>query len=374
MKKGHLLLAGTLIAAGLACASAPATLPLPSADSVFDAGRTAYGFFPSPPQPTHQSVLDTFQAMGEHGDVVLIQPNIPWAEFIDGGEGESQTITDIRNQVILARQNELEAVVVIDPLNGLNRREFFGLPADLADADFATPEIRQAFRHFTLRVLREIQPRYLGLASEINTYADAHPGDFANFLGLYRETYAAIKAEAPATLVFATFQWEDLNNLFPGSSEGRQAYAINWDQVEAFEPDLDLWVISSYPFVAFPSADEIPDDYYTPLLTRTDKPLAVGEGGFTSRPIGPFRGAPKDQVGYLTALHDQIGKRLAFWIYLLLSDFDPEEYAATMRDQGRGQVDIDTLGMFAAVGLRESDGTPKAALAVWDAYRGGRAP
>ena len=360
---------GVLGAAGLACASAPATLPPPPADSVFDAGRTAYGFFPSPPQPTYESVLETFQAMGEHGDVVLIQQNIPWDDFIDGSEGESQTITDIRNQLVLARQHGLEVVLVVDPLNGLNRREFFGLPDELAGATFATPEVRRAFRNFTLRVLHEIGPRYLGLASEINTYADAHPEDFAHFLSLYRETYAAIKAEAPETQVFVTFQWEDLNNLFPGAAEGRPAYSVNWDQVEAFEPGLDLWVISSYPFAAFSSADEIPDDYYLPLLDRTDKPLAVGEGGFTSRPIGPFRGNPEDQVGYLAAMHDQIGERLSFWIYLLLSDFDPDGYAAAMRDQGRSQVDIDTLGMFSAVGLRESDGTPKAALAVWDGFR-----
>lgn len=369
MRKAHLLVAGMLVAGGLACASAPATLPPPPEDSVFDAGRTAYGFFPSPPRPSYESIRETFQGMGRHGDIVLIQPNIPWEEFADAGDGPSRAITDIRHQVILARQNDLESVLVVDPLNGLNRREFYGLPARLADADFGTPEVRRAFRNFTLRVLREIHPRYLGLASEINTYVDAHPDDFANLLSLYREVYAAIKAEVPETQVFVTFQWEDLNNLFPGAAEGRAAYSVNWDQVEAFEPDLDVWAISSYPFVAFPSAADIPDDYYTPLLTRTDKPLAVGEGGFTSRPIGPFHGTPEDQVGYLESLHDQIGGRLAFWVYLLLSDFDPEAYAAAMRDQGRGQVDIDTLGMFAAVGLRETNGTAKPALAVWDGYQ-----
>jgi hypothetical protein len=362
--------AAALVAAGLACGGGPTpALPPPPSTSVFDEARTAYGFFPSPPEPTFESILETFEAMGQHGDVVLIQQNIPWDDFTDGPDGDSQAITDIRNQVILARQNGLEAIFVVDPLNGLNRREFFGLPSALAGADFSTPEVRAAFRNFTLRVLREIEPRYLGLASEINTYADAHPEDFASFLSLYHETYAAIKAEAPDTQVFVTFQWEDLNNLFPTGAEGREAYSINWDQVEAFEPELDLWVISSYPFVAFRSADDIPADYYTPLLSRTDKPLAVGEGGFTSRPIGPFTGTPDDQVGYLEALHGQIGGRLAFWVYLLLSDFDPAGYAEAMRDQGRGQTDIETLGLFAAVGLREADGAAKPALAVWDGYR-----
>ncbi|MFA9403194.1 MAG: hypothetical protein ACERKY_09035, partial [Anaerolineales bacterium] len=34
--------------------------------------------------------------------------------------------------------------------------------------------------------------------------------------------------------------------------------------------------------------------------------------------------------------------------------------------------DVETLGMFATVGLREFDGTPKPALALWDEYRANR--
>jgi hypothetical protein len=357
-----------LLAASLACGSAPATMPPPD-PSVFDGDRTAYGFFPSPPEATFESILATFEAIGEHADVVLLQPNIPWQDFLEGPQADSQAVTDLRNQVSLARQQGLEAIFVIDPLNGLNRREFFGLPASLTGADFSWPEVRLAYRNFTLRVLREFSPRYLGLASEINTYADAHPQDFPNFVGLYRETYAAIKEEAPATQVFVTFQWEDLNNLFAGASEGRAAFDINWDQVEVFEPELDAWVISSYPFAAFSAGADIPPDYYTPLLSRTSRPLAVGEGGYTSSPVGPFQGTPQDQVAYLEAIHEQLGARLRFWVYLLLSDFDIDSYAEAMRQRGSGQADIDTLGLFTAVGLRESDGTPKPALAVWDGFR-----
>lgn len=376
MKRSPGLVIVALAAAGLGClapvATAPAQLgspPPPPEHSIFDTGRTAYGFFPSPPRASFESILAHFADMGEHADVVLVQPNVPWGDFLEGASGESQAVTDIVNQLVLARQNGLEVIPVIDPLNGLNRREFFGLPPDLSGSDFGTPEVRSAYRDFTLRVLREVRPRYLGLASEINTYFDAHPDDTSNFLSLYRETVAAIRAEAPDTRVFVTFQWEDLNNLIPTAAEGRPAYDVNWDQIEAFEPDLDLWVISSYPFVVFPSGADIPADYYTPLLERTDKPLAVAEGGFTSRPLGPFPGTPQDQTDYLEAIHGQLGDRLAFWIYLLLNDFDPESYNRAMRDAGRSQADIDTLGLFEAVGLRHADGAAKPALAVWDGYR-----
>ena len=242
--------------------------------------------------------------MSRHADFVLFQHTIPWQDFVGGVNGESQSRTDIRNQMTLAVQNGLEAVYVVDPLNGLNRREFMGLP-DGWEPSFANPDVRAAFTNYTLWLVREFHPRYLGLASEINTYMDAHPEDAANYISLYQSVYALVKAEAPETQIFVTFQWEDLNNLFSMAAEGRQPYDTNWDQIEAFEPNLDLWVISSYPFTVFQSGAEIPADYYTPLLSRTSKPLAVAEGGFTSRPTPPFQGDEQSQVDYLNAIHNQ---------------------------------------------------------------------
>ncbi len=368
------LVLGVLGLALLACGSQPdttwpASLPAQMPETpVFDLGRTVFGFFPSPPEPTLESLLSHYEALGEHADFVLLQPNIPWEDFAAGARDESQRLTDLRHQVALAHANGLDAVFIVDPLNGLNRREFMGLPDDWTPS-FATPEVRSAFIDFALWIVRQFRPRYLGLASEINTYADAHPDDFPNYLSLYRETYEAVKAESRDTQVFVTFQWEDLNNLIGAASEGRQAYDTNWDQVEAFEPQLDLWVISSYPFVAFQRGADIPDDYYTPLLSRTDRPLAVAEGGYTSEPVGPFPGTPQDQVDYLNAIHSQLGDRLRFWVYLLLSDFDPEVYGDAMRQQGLDEEDVDTLGMFRSVGLREADGTPKPGLGTWDSFR-----
>jgi hypothetical protein len=218
--------------------------------------------------------------------------------------------------------------------------------------------------------VHEFRPRYLGLASEINTYLDAHPEDAANYISLYHSVYALVKAEAPETQVFVTFQWEDLNNLWEVAAEGRQAYDTNWDHMEAFEPNLDVWAISSYPFAAYPSGADIPPDYYTPLLSRTSKPLAVAEGGFTSRAKSPFPGDETSQVDYLNAIHDQLGgERLKFWVYLLLNDFNMDSYTEMMRQQGLSEDNITSLGMFESVGLREFDGSPKPAMQVWDGFR-----
>ena len=286
-------------------------------------------------------------------------------------DGSSQKRTDIINQVTLARQNHLDAIFVVDGLNGLNRSQFSGLPFGW-DTSFANPNVRAAYTNYTLWVVRMFHPRYLGLASEINTYMDTHPSDAQNFISLYNDIYKAVKAEAPDTKIFVTFQWEELNNLISQAANGHPRLQPNWDQVEAFEPNLDVWVISSYPFVAFKTGADIPSDYYTPLLARTSKPLAIAEGGFTSKPIGPINGTPEDQVAYLNAIHNQIGSRLAFWVYLLLEDFNLDSYSNYMKANGVNSTDINTLGMFASVGLGNSDGTPKPALDLWDLFRAGK--
>jgi hypothetical protein len=333
---------------------------------VFNSGRTAFGFFPSPPEITTESFIATLQAIGQHGDVVLLQVQVPWADFINGPDGGSQSIEETRGTLSLARDNNLEAIFVTDPLQAFDRREFASLPPDLAGGNFGTPGIRQAFKNFALRLVREFHPRYLGLASEINTYADAHPEDFDNFLSLYHETYAALKAEAPETLIFVTFQWEDLNSvgIFADDSPGR----VKWEIVEAFEPQLDIWAISTYPYFAFKSASDIPPNYYTPLLTRTDKPLAVAEGGYISEDAGPFQGTPQDQVGYLKALQTQIGQRLAFWVYLVIDDFNVEAYAQYLTEHG-SPATIESVRLFGTLGLRSKDGTPKPGMEFWDRLR-----
>lgn len=358
-----------LILTALACNRSDQSIPPTPQNSIFDSGRTVYGFFPSPPEVTLQSVLQTFKDSSRHGDFILIQQNASWEDFLNGVEGESQTRTDILNQVKLTRQNHLETIFVLDALNGLNRREFIGLPEDW-EASFANPNIRAAYKNYALWVVRSFHPRYLGLASEINTYMDAHPDDAPNFISLYNEIYTLVKAESPKTLIFVTFQWDDLNNMFPQPEEGnRQRRQPNWEQVEAFEPNLDVWAISTYPYFIFGTQAEIPADYYTPLLARTDKPVAVAEGGFSSLAFGTVQGSPEGQVAYLNTIHTQLGPRLAFWVNTLLSDFNIDSYAEQMKKDGRDPQDAQALGAFAYIGLQNADGSPKPALEVWDKFQ-----
>jgi hypothetical protein len=54
---------------------------------------------------------------------------------------------------------------------------------------------------------------------------------------------------------------------------------------------------------------------------------------------------------------------------VLLDDFNIDSYAEMMKRQGRDPQDAVSLGAFAYIGLRNSDGTPNPALEVWDGFR-----
>ena len=312
------------------------------------------GFFPTPARPTWRDMLATLEGISRHADAVLLQRNVPWQDFAAGPDATSREFENLQNLVRLSRQRGLEPIFVVDALNGLDRRRFYGLPPAWGRVGFADRRVRRAFTNFAVRIAREFHPRYLGLGSEVNTYMAAHPADAANLVSLYRETYAAVKQASPATLVFATFQWDQLR---------RGRTGVDWSSIEAFEPLLDVWAISSYPCFDYPQGP--PADYYTPLPARTSKPLAVAEGGCSSKRVGRWPGSAAAQTAYLRAIRDQLGPRLAFWIYLLYNDVDANAYhsaVASERDQ-------ETLALFASMGLTDAAGRPKAALAFWDAVR-----
>jgi hypothetical protein len=371
MKRAILLALSVIILATIACEgqTPDANVAIPTVEnSVFDTQETAYGFFPTPSELEVESFIRTLEGMSEHGDVALFQQQVPWEDFSESPDAESEDFKSLRDMVTLSSQNELEPIFIVDPLNGMNRREFMGLPSELADGNFGTPEIRSAFKNYAVRIAREFQPRYLGLASEINTYMDAHPDDVENYISLYNETYGAIKAESPETQVFVTFQWDDLNNLGM-FQEGGAPYKTNWAQIEAFEPNLDIWAISSYLCFFFDEVSEVPSNYYTSLLTRTTKPIAVAEGGCSSVSLEIQSGSPRHQIEYLHTVNEQLGgARLDFWIYLIYNDLNMEAFAPQMEADGSGD-NVAGLTYFASIGLVEIDGSPKPALAVWDEIR-----
>jgi hypothetical protein len=107
-----------------------------------------------------------------------------------------------------------------------------------------------------LELVRDYQPVLIGLGNEIERMADRD-----EFVRIYPDLYAAVKAECPYCVVYPVFQYEA------------------FDAALARQLPLDLLVFTSYPFARYSSVSSIPSDYYA-AAGRVARELGV-EVGFT---------------------------------------------------------------------------------------------
>jgi hypothetical protein len=178
---------------------------------------------------------------------------------------------------------------------------------------------------------------------EINSYQRAQPQDFEVFVQLYHAAYAAVKAISPATLVFPTFQLEEMQGLLP--LENPQP--AQWFLLNRFLPDLDLLAVSTYPSAAYSTIDAVPASYFAQVASYTDKPIAIAGTGYPSP-----AGAAGDQAGYVQRLLDGAQQlSMAFVVWFVSQDPQPGGDAS--------------FAPLQSMGLRAADGSAKPAWDIW---------
>jgi len=200
--------------------------------------------------------------------------------------------------------------------------------------------------------VRWYNPKYVCLAMEINAYFEEQPDDFENFLSLFIETRDLIKEINPDTLVFVSFQYEQLLGRF-GAEAGLQLHEPHWLLVEMFEPYQDAVAISSYPLVTlapqrFSEPSLVPSDYYSRITEHTNLPIVIAELGWS--PDGQFNGSDENQAEFLRRFSEELTKGMDLLLvnYFFLSD-----------TSGFGPF-------FNTLGLIDREGRPKEAFDVWN--------
>lgn len=344
------LLAGLALAA---CAETPAAAPTPSPQPPAAPRAFALGVSSLPTELTEEGYAAAFALPAGAGEVVLIQRTPPWEELLSGAFPTEETVQTTKLETELAEENGLDIFLAIDPTDpAVGRRQLAGLPAGLSGAGFADESIRDAFSEYAVYVAVNYQPAYLALGVEMNAYERDKPEDFAEYLTLYAETYDAVKEFEPDTLIFPTFQLEELHGLLP-TDDPRPA---QWGLIERFEPRLDLLAVSSYPALAFPSPAEIPAGYFSSISSHTQRRIAIASMGYPSRaPEGePIPRSEEEQASFLRLALDEaeaLDMKLVIW-------FVGQDPAFT----GDGP-----LSQLQAAGLLEQNGDTKSAWFVWAA-------
>jgi hypothetical protein len=305
-----------------------------------------------PTAPTDEAYRAAFQFAGASSEVILIQRAPAWEEFLPGQSISERTESLTRAERDLARQGHLQLFLAIDPTDPTDRGRLTALPDELRGRDFSDPRVRSAFIAYAKYMALNYKPAYMALGVEVNMFFHRR-GDaaFRNFQSLYFEAYDAVKEVSPSTLVFPTFQYEDLLGLVAGQTQPA------WALISRFDPKLDVIAISSFPGFIYTKADDLPANYYQQLRARFDKPIAFVSVGWSSN-------AP-DGVSTVEAEAAQAG-----FMRRVLEDAERMRVQLVVWYLGRDPTVTPGAGFMplAATGLHRSDGQPKSAWWIWREY------
>jgi hypothetical protein len=341
------------LVAAVACrgAASPRLLPtIPPKPAPLGEPRSfQMGISSLPPELTETSYERTFALAASAGDMILIQRVLPWKEMLSGHLSDD-TVKSTRRETELARQYGLRLFIAIDPTDpAQGRAQLAGLPSELRGAGFGDDNVQRAFLAYARYVATNYQPDYLALGVEINSYQRANPKDFERFVQLYHEAYLAVKEISPNTLVFPTFQLEELQGLLPTDNP----QPAQWFLINRFEPDLDLLAVSTYPTTAYGGLDQLPESYLAQLSSYTHRPIAIAGTGYPSTATGPNATASEqDPADYLRRILDS-AQQLSMPFVVWFVGQDPTFTSAPPLDR------------LQSMGLLAQDGSPKQAWQVW---------
>ncbi len=314
------------------------------------------GFGISPSAPTVEATIALIPELAKVSDYTIIQREAPWTRILAGIPMETIYEDEYRGMVEYLRDvNHLRLVVLVDPLDGLNRTAE-AVETTKNGRTLLDPQIRTLHEQWVRLLVERIKPDYIGLASEINTLG-AH-GDarlYAQIRDMVNTLAPQIRTISPKSKVFVSFQVEDAAGLTPWPHSDADQYAM------ARDFDVDVVGLSSYPGFSYADPSKIPDDHFRRYLVAGGKPVIFVEGGWASVPVLANPGSPELQAAYYRRLFELLdGVQAELALPIIFTDLD-------LRHPGWGltaerQI---ILEYFARMGIVDIEGQPKPAYAVW---------
>lgn len=204
-----------------------------------------------------------------------------------------------------AARKGLKLHLYLSPIALMGGRKNPAVPKYVGGNSFGDPKVRKAYVDEVLEIAA-LRPDYLGLATEVNFLA-RHPSEFASFVSLAHEAYAAVKKRYPEQTVTLSFQWEVMR--------AHQQF----DMLKQFAHSVDVYSFTSYPD-AFgdPSKAKVPDDYYSSVRKYLPtQRVGISEIGWSSAPPS----SEQDQATFFARLSEFThGAKFEFVTLALLHD------------------------------------------------------
>ncbi|HPR41070.1 MAG TPA: hypothetical protein PK718_00790 [Candidatus Methanofastidiosa archaeon] len=190
---------------------------------------------------------------------------------------------------------------------------------------------------------------YISIGVEMNSLYERDTQMYSEYVDLFNTTAQMIREVSPGSLVMATFQLESMKGLQGGlfgedSGDGN----TQWTLLDDFE-EADILAFTTYPCLVEKDPSDLPDDYYSEILSHTQKDVAIVESGwFRNGPAG-WESSSQEQaefVEFLTNHTDELSPRFIIWSFLYDQDV---------------QYPFDSMGLLAA----DEESSP-----AWEAWKG----
>ncbi|MCT9096602.1 hypothetical protein [Haloarchaeobius sp. HME9146] len=292
--------------------------------------RTNYGVALSPRSYSGDDFTEFFDRASETG--TLVRSGGPWAEL---GNPESGGTAVAR----LAGEFDYTPVVEVNVFAGSSGELNRPLTEETIEENV---ELARAFAI-------EHRPAFLGLGVEVDTFYRENPDAFQRYVTLVKVAAQAVKDAVPETTVGVGFQLERLRGLrggiFGGENDPDDA---NWELLDVF-PSVDVFTFTTFPGMIYTDPADIPDDYYTSVFDRVDRPVGITETGWTAETVVQgWESSEAKQARYVERLFEltaDVDLALAIWSFVY--------------DQPGTPTAFETMS------LRRADGSPRPA---WDAW------
>ncbi len=301
------------------------------------------------PPPTIVDFLSGFGMAAEAG-VTGDFLSKPWSE-IEPATGE-YVLQDTFNYLSYVNNAyDYTLMIGIQVLNTTAKET----PADLLDVPFDDPRMIGAFEALFDQLLPALTEnvRYLSIGNEVDVYLTAHPEEWDAYKTFFDATAAYVREWAPWIEVGVTVTFD-----------GMQTEA---DKVVRLTETADVAIVTYYPFkaglqVKEPSAALI--DFPQIVALADGRPVILQEVGYPSAEIlGSSEAMQAEFVRYAFEAWAVEGEAIPFFNYFVLHDFT--EQMCSDFETYYGFPNERFHAMLCSLGLRQADGTPKAA---WDVF------
>ncbi|RLT28367.1 MAG: hypothetical protein DWI48_00975 [Chloroflexi bacterium] len=309
------------------------------------------GFSALPTTLTDQAQQDAFDLGAKYGDVLLLQKPVAWSEFAAGGTPSTKTRMQTASERDHAQARGLHLFIALDPFDPADRGRLASPPAGSETRDLSDPSLRSALVAQAKYVAINYKPTYLAIGVEVNGTYERNPTQYQKFVEAYREAYSAAKSASPNTMVFPTFEYEQLLGLVPWEAP----HPPRWELLRDFGERSDMFAISTYPSFTYSVARKVPPDYYRQIKDQTKLPVAFASAGYASAPgrDGVNSSTPDEQRRFLQRLlgdADALASPLVIWFLR----------------QDANHLTAPPFDLFQSIGLVDLKGINKQAWPIWE--------